>query len=440
MDFFRYRSLELFCEDASLADIAVSVGTPAYVYSAATVTHHYRTLAEAFAWAEPLICYSIKANANLAVLKLLADLGAGFDVVSGGEIHRALAAGADPAKIAFAGVGKTDAEIELALRSNIGLFTVESEPEAEAIEAIASRLHVVARAAVRLNPDVDPKTHTYISTGKRENKFGLDAVRAASLLARRGDLPHVRFVGVHMHLGGQVTTTGPYVEALTRLAEFVREQEAAGHALDLIDMGGGYGIFYKGDEAFPADELSRAVRPILEPLRKKLLMEPGRFIVGNAGVLLARVTYVKHSGEKRFVIVDAGMNDLIRPVLYGAEHRIWPVRPPFTPEEAKGKNLPPADIVGPLCETGDFLALRRPFPEVKRGDVLAVFTAGAYGMTMSSNYNQRPRAPEVLVEGAKFRIVRRRETMEDLLRLENVGGERRLPRRNSKSETRRKSE
>ena len=420
MDFYQYRDRELWCEDVQAAEIAANVGTPAFVYSRATIEYHYDKLTEAFAWAKPMICYSVKACANLAVLKVLADKGSGFDVVSAGEIHRALLAGADPKRIVFAGVGKTDAEMEYALRTGIHLFTVESEPELEALNAAAGRLGVKARVALRVNPDVDPKTHTYISTGKRETKFGIDLERAGRMLARRTDFPHVEFAGVHAHIGSQITSTAPYVEALTRVARFVDGQERSGLFLESIDIGGGFGIFYKGSEARTAEEFAAAVKPIVASLKRSLLMEPGRFIVGNAGILLTRVLFVKDSGEKRFVIVDAAMNDLIRPALYQAEHRIWPVKAAVLPEEAEGATLPRADIVGPVCESGDFLALDRPFPHVTRGELLAVFSAGAYGMTMSSNYNSRLRACEVLVEGKTFRVVRKRETLDDLTRLETI--------------------
>ena len=416
MDHFDYRDGRLFCEGVSMTDVAADVGTPAYVYSRRTITVHYERLVEAFAWAEPMICYSVKACSNLAVLKILAALGAGFDVVSGGEIDRVIKAGGEAARIVFAGVGKTDVEIAQALDAGIHLFTVESEPELDAIEAVAKHLGKRARVALRVNPDVDPKTHRYVSTGKRESKFGIDLDRAGRVLAGRGRWPHLDFVGVHAHIGSQITSVDPYVQALCRIRRFVMAQEAAGVKIETLDIGGGFGIFYDLGEALTAQEFAAAIRPVIAPLEKKIVMEPGRFIVGNAGVLLARVLFVKDSGDKRFVIVDAAMNDLIRPALYQAEHRIWPVCPPFPPEEASAHAhaLTPADVVGPICESGDFLARDRPFPEVKRGDLVAVFSAGAYGMTMSSNYNSRPRAPEVLVEGDAFRVVRRRETLDDL--------------------------
>jgi diaminopimelate decarboxylase len=439
VDFFNFRSRELFCEDVRLADVAQAVGTPTYVYSRQTIVHHYRRIEEAFAWAHPpsredrsrfggvppLICYSVKVCSNLAVLKILALLGSGFDVVSGGEIHRVVKAGGDPAKIVFAGVGKTDSEIEYAAGLDILLFTVESEGELEAIERVASRLRAGdaggkrVRVALRLNPDVEAHTHAYLSTGKRESKFGLEIERAHAVLARRGEFPHLDFVGVHVHIGSQITVVEPYVDALTQVARFVREEEKSGFRIETIDMGGGFGIFYKGGEARLAEEFSAAIRPVVEPLGRRFIMEPGRFIVGNAGLLLARVLYVKQSHDKTFVIVDAAMNDLIRPSLYQAEHRVWPTHPPFLPEEAEGRKLTRTDVVGPVCESGDFLALDRMLPEVRPGELLAIFSAGAYGMTMSSNYNSRMRAAEVLVEGNKFRVVRSRETLDDLTRLES---------------------
>jgi diaminopimelate decarboxylase len=300
------------------------------------------------------------------------------------------------------------------------MFTVESEPEIEALNACAAKLGTKARVALRVNPDVHPKTHTYVSTGKRESKFGVDVERAGRMLAKRTDVPHVEFAGVHVHIGSQITSVEPYVEALTRVAWFVEGQERAGLTLESVDVGGGFGIFYKAKEARTAEELSAAIKPVLASLKRRIVMEPGRFIVGNAGILLARVIYVKDSGDKRFVVVDAAMNDLLRPSLYHAEHRIWPVKSASLPEEAAASTLPRADIVGPVCESGDFLALDRPFPHVKRGELIAVFGAGAYGMTMSSNYNSRPRAPEVLVEGGRFRVVRKRETLDDLTRLETT--------------------
>ncbi len=423
MDFFDYKNGELWCEGVKASAIAEAVGTPAYVYSRATIEHHYRQLGSAFAWAKPTICYSVKALSNLAVVKLLASMGAGFDVVSGGEIHRVLAAGGEVSKIVFAGVGKTDAEMELAAKAGIDLFTVESEPELDALEAVARELRKTLRVALRVNPGVDPKTHVYVSTGKRESKFGVDLERAGKILSRRASWPHLDFAGIHAHIGSQIVSVGPFVDALTLLAKFIADEEKAGLKLSVFDMGGGFGIFYKLREAPSAEEHAAAIRPILEPLvrsGRRILMEPGRFIAGQAGILLSRVTFVKDSGDKRFVIVDAAMNDLLRPALYHAEHQVWPVKASGRPELADESQLACADIVGPVCESGDFLARERPFPEVRRGDLIAVFAAGAYGMTMSSNYNSRPRAPEVLVEGNSFRVVRRRETFEDLTRLETT--------------------
>ncbi|MCX7805640.1 MAG: diaminopimelate decarboxylase [Planctomycetota bacterium] len=423
MDAFSYSDGGLRVEGVPAEAIAEAVGTPVYVYSARTVREHYRKLDAAFSELPRIICFSIKSNSCLALLKILADEGAGFDVVSGGELFRAMRVGADPKKIVFAGVGKSDEEIEVALKAGILMFNVESEEELENINRIAGRIGTTAPVALRLNPDVDPHTHGYISTGKIENKFGLDLERAGALVAAAGRFGNVRITGVHVHIGSQITEVEPYAEALDRVGDFLRRNRSARAPMEYLDAGGGFGIFYRGGEAQPAEAFAHVMVPRIKPLGCTLILEPGRFIVGNAGVLLTRVRYVKTSPAKRFIIVDAGMNDLIRPSLYGAFHEVWP---------AKAGELPPsrggpvaaapgygrADVVGPICESGDFLAKDRPMPEVKRGDLLCVFSAGAYGFTMSSNYNSRPRAPEVLVDGDRFRVVRRRETYEDLVALE----------------------
>ena len=416
MDYFRYQDGQLACEEVPLARVVETTGTPTFVYSARTALMHLAHLEQAFAPLAPLICFSVKANGNLSVLRLLAQAGSGFDVVSGGEIFRALRAGGSPEKIVYAGVGKTDAEIEYALKQDVLMFNVESLPELEAIDAVAARLGKRARVALRVNPDVDAHTHSYVTTGKKENKFGL-IVEMALAIAREAlpRLKHVELRGVHAHIGSRITETGPYAGMIERVIEFAESCRVVGHPLTHLNMGGGFGIFYPGEEALPAEAFAKVV---VEPVRQtglKLIMEPGRFIIGNAGVLLTRVIYVKESGPRRFVIVDAGMNDLIRPALYEAEHYIWPIDSTVDPRSGGVGDLPLADIVGPICETSDFLALARPFPAVKRGDVLAVFGAGAYGMTMSSNYNARPRAAEVLVRGDEARVVRRRETWEDLV-------------------------
>lgn len=406
------------CEECSSADIAREVGTPCYVYSRRSVEDRYRAIADAFAPASPLICYSIKANGNLAILKLLRDLGAGFDIVSGGELHRALRVGADPARIVFAGVGKTEPEIRQALQAGILMFNVESEPELAAIHRVAEALGAQARVALRLNPDIDPKTHRHITTGKKETKFGIDFETARGLVARMGEWPGVRLVGYHAHIGSQVTDPRPHAASLAKLIDFARTCTPPNSAIEWVNIGGGFGIDYVPGQAPAPAAFAELLLPLLASAGRafKLIMEPGRAIVGNSGILLTRVVYVKRNADgRRFVICDAAMNDLIRPALYDAHHRIWPALSD-QPFEADG--LRPADIVGPVCESGDFLAKDRPLPEVAEGDLLAIFSAGAYGFSMSSNYNARPRACEVLVDGNRFRVVRQRETYEDLIRQE----------------------
>lgn len=405
----------------SLDVIAERVGTPTYVYSTRTVLMHLKKLTEAFAELDPLICYSIKANGNLSILKLIVGTGVGFDVVSGGELFRALRAGASPEKIVYAGVGKTDAEMEYALKHDVLMFNVESVPELHALNEVAANLGKTARVALRINPDVDPHTHTYITTGKKENKFGLAPEDALKVVHK--ELPRlksVRLCGVHAHIGSQITETAPYARALKRMTDFVEDCSVAGQTLTHLNMGGGFGIFYTDHAARPASEFADVLTEPVKQMGLKLVLEPGRFVVGNAGILLTRVLYVKQTPAKRFIIVDAGMNDLLRPALYQAEHVIWPVRSEIDPRSDEVGELPLADVVGPVCETGDFLAKDRPFPEVRRGDLLAVFGAGAYAMTMSSNYNARPRPAEVLVRDSSAKLVRRRETWEDLVGLEET--------------------
>ncbi len=415
---FTYRDGGLACEGCGAEAIARQVGTPSYLYSAAAIEANYRALADAFAPASPLICYSVKANGNLAILRLLRDLGAGFDIVSGGELFRALRVGADPAKIVFAGVGKTGDEIRQALQAGILMFNVESQPELAAIDRAAAALGTQARVALRLNPDIDPKTHRHITTGKKETKFGIDLAAARALVARMAEWPSVRLIGYHAHIGSQVTDPKPHAASLAKLIAFAAEGVAQGGAIEYVNIGGGFGISYVPGQAPPPSAFAELLLPLLAqaPKPPRLVMEPGRFIVGNAGVLLTRVVYVKRNSEgRRFVICDAAMNDLIRPALYDAHHRIWPAASE-RPFESDG--LAPADVVGPVCESGDFLARDRPLPEVAEGDLLAVFGAGAYGFSMSSNYNARPRACEVLANGSDYRVVRRRETHEDLIRQE----------------------
>jgi diaminopimelate decarboxylase len=417
-DAFRYQRGSLMCEGYEAAELAREVGTPCYVYSRCAIESAFRALAEAFASANPLICYSVKANANLAVLRLLRDLGAGFDIASGGELFRVQRAGAPADKVVFAGVGKAEGEIRQALQAGILMFNVESEPELAAIARAADALGVEARVALRLNPDIDPKTHRHITTGKEGTKFGIDFATARKLVARMPEWPAVRLVGYHAHIGSQVTDPRPHAASLGKLIGFARECNPPNGSIEYINIGGGFGIDYVPGQAPPPSAFAGLLLPLLEAAGRpfKLLMEPGRCIVGNSGILLTRVLYVKRdSAGRRFVVCDAGMNDLIRPALYDAHHRVWPVRS-HRPFENDG--LAPADVVGPICESDDFLAKERPLPEVAEGDLLAVFSAGAYGFSMSSNYNARPRACEVLVEGSQYRVIRRRETHEDLIRQE----------------------
>ncbi|OWY72882.1 diaminopimelate decarboxylase [cyanobacterium TDX16] len=424
MDHFHYTDGRLHCEQVPIERIAKEVGTPAYVYSAATLLHHYDAVAKAFAALNPIICYSIKSCANQHICKLLKDRGAGFDVVSGGELYRALQAGGDPARIVFAGVGKTDDEINHGIDAKIGWFNIESEAELENLIDLARKRRVTVNAALRVNPDVDPKTHRYTSTGKKETKFGVDLERARRVFNQYAKQDNVRLSGIHLHIGSPVNSVEPYVAAIKKTLALIDELRADGFAIDTLDIGGGFGAHYKASEAPPAVEYAEAIVPLLVSRDLKIIMEPGRSIAANAGILISRVVYLKKSGDRDFLIVDAGMNDLIRPALYEAYHFIWPVHPAygFLPssrgEEATVPGLLPMDVVGPVCESGDFLAKDRLLPPMKRGDLVAVFTAGAYGFVMTSHYNTRPNPPEVLVEGDAYRIIRRRETYDDLLAAE----------------------
>jgi len=420
MDDFARRDGSLFAEQVPLRAIAQAVGTPTYVYSKATLLGHFRRLRDAFAAVKPQIRYAVKANANLALLRALAEEGAGFDVVSRGEIFRVLRAGGDASRIDFAGVGKRRDEIEYALEVGIDTFNVESEPELDLIDVVARSRGEVARVAIRVNPDVDPKTHTYIATGKKETKFGLDIERTRRVAERAGGLGGVRLTGLHVHIGSQITTVEPYVEMVTRLLALASELKGSHPALDTVNVGGGFGIHYREGEAREMREFAEPLVPLLLASGFQVHMEPGRLLVGNAGVLLTRLLFVKEGGGKRFLICDAAMNDLIRPSLYGAYHRIEPVEARPGPETA-------ADVVGPVCESGDFLAKDRAMPPLRAGDLLCVRSAGAYGFVMSSNYNARPRAAEVVVDGERFGVARRRESEEDLVRGESAEPEWRQP-------------
>jgi diaminopimelate decarboxylase len=420
MDYFNYQNGRLFCEEVSVRELAEKFDTPLWIYSKRTILHHYNQLVKAFAELQPLICYSVKANSNLGVLRIMAEAGSGFDVVSAGELVRVVKAGGDPAKTVFAGVGKTDEEIRFALDCNVMLFDVESEAELERVSIVAREMQKTAPVALRVNPDVDPKTHRYISTGKKESKFGLDLDRAGRIAREARNLPGVRMIGLHMHIGSQITQTESHAAAAAKGVKFCGDLREMGHTIEWFNFGGGFGIHYRKQEARPADEFARVIVPEVRKTGCRLALEPGRFIVGNAGILVSRVLYTKVSGDKRFLIQDAAMNDLLRPTLYEAFHRIWPVEPsgvPTPPDdfEASIPGTEAWDVVGPVCESGDFFAKDRHLPTMKRGDLLATFSAGAYGMVMSSNYNTRPRAAEVLIDADSYKLVRRRETLDDLL-------------------------
>ncbi|MGC9109584.1 MAG: diaminopimelate decarboxylase [Caldimicrobium sp.] len=413
MHYFVYHSGELYCEGVPVRKIVEKYGTPLYIYSGKTIRRHFKVFDSAFEEIPHLTCYSVKANSNLGVLSLLAKEGAGADVVSGGELERALRAGIPPKKIVFSGVGKTVEEIERALKVGILMFNVESAEELYVLGEVAQRLQIKAPFAIRANPDVDPKTHPYISTGLRKNKFGVPEEEVISLYLKAKENPYLQPIGLDTHIGSQLTTISPFIEAVRRLKALWKELEGLGFELPFLDIGGGLGIIYGEEEPPPPEEFSSAIIQELKGLPLTLILEPGRIIVGNAGILVTKVLYTKSNKEKNFVIVDAGMNDLIRPALYQAYHKIVPVLD-------RGEEEIVADIVGPICESGDFFAKERKIPKVKRGDLLAIMSAGAYGFVMSSNYNTRPRAAEVLVEEDQVFLVRRRETIEDLLRLEEI--------------------
>ena len=407
MDHFEYRAGRLFAEDVPVADIAAAVGTPCYIYSRATIERHWHAFDRAFGDHPHLVCYAVKANGNLAVLNVLARLGSGFDIVSVGELERVLAAGGDPGKIVFSGVGKRRDELERALDIGIHCFNVESETELALLEQVAAERGRRAPVSLRVNPDVDANTHPYISTGLKQNKFGIEVERALAVYGRAAASPHLEVVGVDCHIGSQLTQVAPFVDALERVLALVARLEGQGIKIRHLDLGGGLGIRYRDEEPpLPADHAAA----LLEHLRDRphqILIEPGRAIVGNAGILVTRVELLKHGEDKSFAVVDAAMNDLLRPALYAAWQAIIPVEPRAGGEPRR------YDVVGPICETGDFLGKDRDL-SVEPGDLLAVRSAGAYGFSMSSNYNSRPRAAEVMVDGDRFRVVRRRETVAEL--------------------------
>jgi len=414
---FHYRGGVLHAEDVPLPGIAAAVGTPFYCYSTATLVRHYRVFREAFAGLDTMICYAMKANSNQSVIRTFIEEGAGCDVVSEGELRRALAAGCPPERIVFAGVGKTAREIALAVDLGIYCFNAESEPEIARISEIASARGITVRVAIRVNPDVDARTHHKITTGKAENKFGIPWLRAREVYAHAAKLPGIRLTGVDMHIGSQVTDLAPFDEAYGLLADLVRDLRADGHQIDHVDAGGGLGIPYRLDDPPPPEPAAygEIVRRRLGNLGCRILFEPGRVFVGNAGVLVTEVVYVKRGAFKTFVVVDAAMNDLIRPTLYDAHHDILPVR---KPEPHHPRIV--ADVVGGVCETGDYLALDRRMPEAAPGDLLAVMTAGAYGAVQASTYNTRPLLPEILVKGSDYAVIRPRQTYDDLIGMDRL--------------------
>ena len=427
MDQFTYRDGVLHCEDLPVDDVVDAVGSPLYLYSKATLLGHYRSIRDAFAPLDPIICYSIKSCGNIHLLRELVAEGSGMDVVSGGELHRAQLAGADMQRVVYAGVGKTDAEIVQALDAGIGWFNIESEAEFENIARLAADRDKTANAALRINPDVDPETaHAKTTTGKKESKFGVDIDRARRFFGTYGQDDHLRLTALHLHIGSPVYKTEPYVRAITKALELIDVLRERGHTIDTIDIGGGYGADYVAGQSPTYEEYAAEIVPLLQPFHDAggtVIIEPGRTVAANAGVLLTRVQYLKRGGSKQFVIVDSGMHHLIRPTLYEAFHFIWPTRvepamqPPRRDRDLSAEigGLQEVDVVGPICETGDYLAMGRAIPPVERGDTLCVFTAGAYGMVMASNYNAMPRPAEVLVEGDTYRVIRRRETYDDLV-------------------------
>lgn len=410
---FEYRDGQLYCEEISLSEIAAQAGTPCYIYSQATLERHYRVFAEGLSDIPHLICYAMKANSSSAILKLLLNMGAGFDIVSGGELHRSLAAGANPRQIVFSGVGKTHAEIKQALEANILMFNVESEGELDRIAEVAAAMGLQAPVSLRVNPDIDPRTHPYIATGLSESKFGIDIQTARKLFTRAHATPSLEVIGVDCHIGSQITELQPFLDAFERVRGLVIELKAEGLPIRYLDLGGGLGIPYQGETPPNPREYTRALSERAADLNCTLIFEPGRVLVGNAGILLTKVEYLKQTGNKHFVIADTGMHHLIRPALYSAWQGIQPV----VPREGESRKV---DLVGPICESGDFLAKDRELAPVEPGDLLAVMSAGAYGFSMASNYNSYPRPAEVLVNGDKFSIVRQRETYDDLLRHEST--------------------
>ena len=416
MHYFSFKRGNLYCENVKVKDLASRFGTPLYIYSAKTILSHFLKLKRAFSSIKPLICYSVKANSNLSLLKLLIAKGAGLDIVSGGELYRAQKIKCSPEKIVYASVGKTEEEIREAIKSGILMFNVESKPELARINKISGKLKKKIRAALRFNPDVKPGTHAYITTGKKETKFGMDEELIKRIIFERGKYPHLDIVGIHVHIGSQITKSAPYVKTFKRANKLIVKLKKKGAALEYLNIGGGLGIVYDKERPQTAKEFAEKVLPLLKSSGLKIVLEPGRFIVGNAGILAAKVIYVKEAAQKKFIIVDAAMNDLARPSLYEAYHRIVPV---VQRSRSKVQHSKLADVVGPICESGDFLGKERKL-EAEAGDYIAILGAGAYGFSMSSNYNSRLRAAEVLVKDGKAYLIRKRESYRDLVKGEII--------------------
>jgi diaminopimelate decarboxylase len=413
MHYFHYVDNWLWCEDVPVLTVAQAVGTPFYLYSHRTLKRHFEVFDSAFKDIPHIVCFSAKANSNRAILRIFINHGGGMDIVSGGELYRVLEAGADPRKIVYSGVGKREEEIRYALESDILMFNVESSQELEAINACAERMGTVARISLRVNPDVDPMTHPHISTGMKENKFGIDIKRSLEEYRHAKQMDHIEIIGVDCHIGSQITKIAPFIDALDRLKDLITSLRNEGIGIRYLDLGGGLGITYDQETPPHPADYAKAIMDTARDIDCTFIFEPGRVIVGNAGILVSEVLYTKTNADKRFVIVDAGMNDLLRPSLYDAYHKIQPV-------ELKGREDTLSDVVGPICESGDYLARGREIPRLERGELMAVMSAGAYGFSMSSNYNSRPRVPEVLVRDESFYVIRSRETRGDLARGEIV--------------------
>lgn len=424
MDYFNYKNGRLFAENVDVEGVTAEVGTPVYIYSKATFVDHLQKIQKAYSELDTAICYSVKACGNINILKFMADAGSGFDIVSGGELYRVRQAGGDCSKVVYAGVGKTDKEIIEALNADIGYFNIESEAEMENLIRLARQEGKQPKVALRVNPDIDPRTHTYTTTGRKETKFGVDIERAKKVFANYGSSDAVELCAIHIHLGSAGHTVEPYVEAIEKVLALIEQLRGDGFTIEAVDIGGGYGADYVTAESPTAADYAAAIVPLLKGKNLKLILEPGASIAANAAILVTQVLYLKKGGAKKFVIVDAAMNDLIRPPLYDAFHFIWPIEvdkkfvPSWRDRDLQLAGTEIVDVVGPVCESADFFAKDRALPPVKRGDFISIFTAGAYGFSMASNYNARGRAAEVLVDGSEFTLIRKRETYEDLTLLE----------------------